>query len=131
MRIPIGAVVALGLWVVVAAAQEEPTYRTQTEVTIAGTVTKLASHVGQRGTPRSRATLALANGDEVLIHIGPTNFVRERELELRIGDRVTVTGSRVGDGTAALVIVRRMTRGSQTLDLRNSAGRPLWEDRYR
>lgn len=109
-------------------ANEEPTYRVETEVTVSGTVSAVFFHTGGRGTSRSRATLALADGATADIHIGPTSFVREKEMELAPGDRVTASGSRTAAG---LVIVRRLVRGKQTLDVRNAAGRPLWEERHK
>jgi len=107
---------------------EEPTYRVDSEVTVTGTVAKVFTYTGQRGTSRSRATLTLSDGSTVDIHIGPTGFLREKQMELAIGDRVTATGSRTGTG---LVIVRQFTRGGRTLEMRNAAGRPLWEDRHK
>ncbi len=109
-------------------APEEPTYRTDTEVAVTGTVSNGFFHTGNRGTSRSRATLMLSDGSTVDIHLGPTSFLREKQMELAIGDRVTVIGSRT---TAGMVIVRRVTRADKTLEMRNAAGRPLWEDRHK
>ena len=107
---------------------EEPAYQVQSEVTVTGTVAKVFTHTGQRGTPRSRATITAADGAAVDVHLGPSSFVTEKEMALAVGDRVTVIGSLAATG---MVIVRRMTRAGRTLDLRNAAGRPLWEDRHR
>lgn len=65
------------------------------------------------------------------IHIGPSSFVKDMGMELVVGDRVDVTGSRVISEGAPLVIVRRLTRRERVLDLRNAAGRPLWDNRYK
>ena len=115
---------------VVAAQQpnHEPTYQTSTEVTISGTISAVFFHTGGRGTSRARATVTQADKSTVDIHIGPTSFIREKEIELAVGDRVTATGSRTAGG---LVIVRQLVRGPQTLELRNAAGRPLWEERHK
>lgn len=107
---------------------EEPAYRVQSEVTVTGTVAKVFTYTGQRGTPRSRATITTADGAAVDVHLGPSSFVTEKQMELAVGDRVTVIGSRAMTG---MVIVRRLTRNGRTLELRNAAGRPLWEDRHR
>jgi hypothetical protein len=126
--------VLLCCWSVQLAAlpqQDEPTYRVESEVTIAGTVTRLSVHTGKRGTPRSRATLKTTDGTDAEIHIGPSGFVHDKGMELAVGDVVSVVGSQVIADDAPLVIVRRLSRGQQVLDLRNPAGRPLWEDRYK
>jgi len=82
-------------------ASEEPTYRVDAEVTVTGTVAKVFTHTGQRGTPRSRATITAADGTAVDLHLGPSSFVMERQMALAVGDRVTVNrvagGDRDGD----------------------------------
>ena len=107
---------------------EDPAYQVTSEITVVGTVTKVFAHTGQRGTPRSRATITAADGTSVDVHLGPSSFVSEKQMDLAPGDTVTVIGSRA---TTGMVIVRRLTRAGRTLDLRNAAGRPLWEDRHR
>jgi hypothetical protein len=52
-------------------------------------------------------------------------------LLLKIGAQVTVTGSRVVEDNAPLVVVRRITRGKQILDMRTADGRRFWPDRNR
>jgi len=107
---------------------EEPAYRVQTEVTVTGTVSRVFFHTGQRGTSRSRATITTAGGSTMDVHLGPTSFVREKSMELLVGDTVTVTGSQ---SPARMLIVMQLIRGGKTLDLRNAAGRALLEDRHR
>jgi hypothetical protein len=115
-----------------AAAQEkEPTYQLGTETTVRGTVTRLFTKTGQRGTARQRATLKQADDSTIDIHIGPTSYVVAKKMILKVGDQVTVTGSRVVEGGAPLVVVRRLTRDTQVLDMRGADGKRLWRDRYR
>src|SRR5947208_204462 len=122
----------LGGSTIPAAAQEkEPTYQLGTETTVTGTVTKLFTKTGQRGTPRQRATLKQADGSMIDIHIGPTSYIASRKMILKIGDQLTVTGSRVVEQGAPLVVVRRITRGKQVLDMRGTDGKRTWPDRYR
>jgi len=109
----------------------EPTYKPESEATLTGTVTKLFTHLGNRQHPRQRATLKQADGTTIDIHIGPTSYIRDNGLLLKVGDQVTVTGSRVVEDNAPLVVVRRITRGKQFLDMRQADGRRLWPDRYR
>ncbi|MEO8683131.1 MAG: hypothetical protein ABI665_29060 [Vicinamibacterales bacterium] len=111
--------------------QEEPTYNKGSVSTLTGVVTALGSHLGKRGTPRSRATLK-AGDASMLIHIGPTAFLDAKDFHLSVGDRVTVIGSKVkeDDGTE-MVIVRQITRGTTVLMMRDEEGRPLWDDKYK
>ncbi len=127
----------------VAAPQEkEPTYKLGSETTVSGTVTRLFTKTGQRGTPRQRATLKQADGSMIDIHIGPTSYIVDKKMVLKVGDRVTVTGSRVTEQGKPLVVVRRITlfrqsakrdgeASTQILDMRKADGTRLWPDRYR
>ena len=115
----------------VAAQEKEPTYKLGTETTVSGTVTKLFTKTGQRGTARQRATLKQADGNAIDIHIGPSSYIVDKKMMLKLGDQVTVTGSRVMEGGAPLVVVRRIVRGRQILDMRGADGKRLWPDRYR
>src|SRR5438067_13551227 len=115
-----------------AAAQEkEPTDQLGTETTVSGTVTKLFTKTGQRGTPRQRATLKQADGSTIDIHIGPASYIASKKMILKIGDQLTVTGSRVVEQRAPLIVVRRIRRGKQVLDMRGMDGKRTWPDRYR
>src|SRR3954466_1329598 len=87
---------------------DEPTYKSDSEVTISGTVAKTYARNGRRGTPRARATLMLMDGSTIDIHIGPSKYAADKGMALKIGDRVTVLGSRVIEEGAPLVIVRRI-----------------------
>jgi hypothetical protein len=112
-------------------AQTEPRYDPHSVETLSGVVSRIGSHTGKRGTPRTRATLKTARGP-VEVHLGPTVFLEENKLRLAPGNRITVTGSRVRqDDGGELVIVREVTKGRQVLRLRNEAGRPLWEERHK
>lgn len=110
---------------------DEPRYDTNTVATFAGVVSALSSHTGRRGTPRTRATIKTNDG-LTLLHIGPTSFLNEMKLRLAEGDSLTVIGSRVRDAeNQELVIVRELTKGKQVLALRNTEGRPLWDERFK
>ena len=115
----------------VAAQEKEPTYKLGSETTVSGTVTKLFTKTGQRGTPRQRATLKQADGTTIDIHIGPVSYITDKKMILKVGDQLTVTGSRVMEKGAPLVVVRRITRGKQLLDMRSADGKRLWPDNYR
>src|SRR5438552_8166632 len=133
MRLLLGVTLAtlMASNLLAAPQEKEPTYQLGTETTVTGTVTKLFTKTGQRGTPRQRATLKQADGSTIDIHIGPASYIASRKMILKIGDQLTVTGSRVVEQRAPLVVVRRILRGQQTLDMRKADGKRLWPDRYR
>jgi hypothetical protein len=109
----------------------EPTYKVDSETTVSGTVTKVFARNGRRGTPRTRATIRQANGSTIDIHLGPSTYAVDKGMTLKAGDVITALGSRIVEDGSPLVVVRRITRGKQTLDMRRADGRRLWPDRYR
>jgi hypothetical protein len=112
------------------AGQDEPRYDTSTVATFTGIVGAVSLHTGRRGNPRTRAMLKTKDGI-VQIHIGPTSFLQDRQVEIAEGDSLTVIGSRVSEDSGELIIVRQLTRGKQVLMLRNEDGRPLWDERFK
>jgi hypothetical protein len=60
------------------------------------------------------------------VHLGPSFFVDQQSLKLANGDRVEVKGSRILlDGTPTL-IAQEITRGDESMVLRDANGFPLW-----
>lgn len=71
--------------------------------------------------------LTLKTEKEALdVHLGPAWFLDRQDVEVRKGDTVSVTGSRiVFEGKPALVATR-LTLGEETLTLRDESGFPVW-----
>jgi hypothetical protein len=97
-----------------------------------GTVTTLQGDVVEiRRVPGARrgegVHLVVAAGTEKLVvHLGPSSFVDRQGLKLANGDQVEVKGSRVVlDGTPTL-IAPEITRGKESMVLRDASGVPLW-----
>jgi hypothetical protein len=121
-------------------AQEGPPYDPNTEATLTGTVEGIRSDgPGRLGWLMRVHTLGLAhqttNDQQVLlktdtdtlwIHLGPTAFLRDRKVDIKKRDRVTVTGSRVTLGDSQVVLAREVRRGDTAWSLRDAAGQPLW-----
>lgn len=131
------AAVPLNLW---AQQREAPTYDTISEATFTGTVADIrGGGPGRLGWLMRVHTLGLAHKgaddtqlllktdtDTVRIHLGPTAFLNDRKVEIRTGDRLTVTGSRVPAGDAQVVLARDIRKGDTVWALRNAGGQPLW-----
>jgi hypothetical protein len=70
-------------------------------------------------------TLKTAEG-EISVHLGPDAWVDQQELKLAKGDSITVKGSKVTFEGGPAIIAQSVTRGGETLVLRNSDGMPVW-----
>lgn len=133
MRTPTLAVLAAVLAPLLALAQGGPgrgpppdrLYDVATVTSVSGTV---ASEQRQdRGRGHRGVHLSLDTPAGALdVHLGPDFFVDGQPLKLAVGDQVTVTGSKVTFEGAPALVARSVSRGAETLVLRDEAGRPRW-----
>lgn len=100
-------------------------YDPATVTTVSGTVAAEQRHDRGRGHAGVHILLEV-EGQKLDVHLGPDTFVDHQPVKLAVGDQVTVTGSRVTLEGAPALIARSVTRGADTLVLRDEAGRPRW-----
>jgi len=60
------------------------------------------------------------------IHLGPAWYIENQDTEINVGDKVTVTGSKVEMGGEDVIIAKEVKKGGETLMLRDDAGNPYW-----
>lgn len=98
--------------------------------TIRGRVIRVEQTVPRepmRRTPDGvHVTLRLESGGTIAVHLGPAWFLEDHKLELRAGDTLVVTGSRVIIDGAPALIARKITTREHELVLRDDAGVPRW-----
>ena len=71
--------------------------------------------------------LMLRSGDKTIsVHLGPAWYVENQERQLEAGDNVRVEGPHVMYKGAEVLIAARVTRGDETLVLRDQDGIPAW-----
>lgn len=71
--------------------------------------------------------LLLRAGDETItVHLGPAWYIENQEGQIESGDQVRVVGSRVSLDGEAVLIAAAVTRGNETLVLRDEIGVPFW-----
>ena len=112
-----------------------PFYNTGTEVTITGTVDQVQQVTGTRAggqawnCPRGWSGTHLMLNTEagtLVVHVGPSAYLASKNFSIAKGDRLTIVGSRVQYQGSDFLIAKEITKGSEVLRLRNSAGFPLW-----
>ena len=95
--------------------------------TVTGTVQSI-----ERVRPMNTASRVLAvmirsdDGRTHVAHLGPANFVLSRQPRLRIGDQVTIKGSRVSIDGRDVLMTTVVTKDDTDLRLRQDDGRPMW-----
>ncbi|MGC8522632.1 MAG: DNA-binding protein [Steroidobacteraceae bacterium] len=107
-------------------------YDPSTVETVSGRIISIEHIVhGPRGAYGERLVLNTRQG-HLLVHLGPGWFMERQSLKLAPHDEVTITGSRVMLGGKAALIAAWVTKGHETLVLRNAQGLPVWRgSRYR
>lgn len=119
--------------------QQGPAYDTKTEATFNGTVADVKTGrsamywlarihtlgLGNEGVQAKQLLLKTDTGT-IQINLGPTAFLTERKVEIRKGDTLEVTGSRVTIAESPVVLAREIRKGDSTWTLRDATGLPLW-----
>ncbi|RYG49164.1 hypothetical protein EON79_02255 [bacterium] len=103
-------------------------YSRTSEVTFTGRVTgKLKSYgvEGGRAVP-VRILVKPAKGAIQTVDLGPTWFVKDQPTTVNIGDKITVTGSRLNINGQTVVNARLVRKGRASLVLRDTRGFPYW-----
>lgn len=104
----------------------ERVYDPATVETVTGTVTAIERVPSKRpGHAGVHLTLKTAQG-AIAVHLGPAWYIDAQEPRLKVGDAITVKGSRVTVGGKPAIVAQSVTLGDQTLVLRDDTGRPAW-----
>jgi hypothetical protein len=102
-----------------------PKYNPSTEVTVKGAVEKVTEDANPMGW--SGTHLTLKTGTETLdVHLGPSDFLREKKFEIATGDQVEVIGTKIKYEGADALLAREIKKGDKSLILRNAQGIPQW-----
>jgi hypothetical protein len=60
------------------------------------------------------------------VHLAPSSFMKQYEINIRKGDNVTVVGSRITFEGKTALIAKSVEIGRETYNFRDQSGRPLW-----
>ena len=103
-------------------------YNPQTVTTIQGTVESLGPK-GPRGQQESR--IIKTDQGSILVHLGPTRYMNQLQMQLNPGDAVEVTGSNVVMRGRTLLLAKEVKACGKTFQLRDDQGLPLWRGQGR
>jgi hypothetical protein len=102
-----------------------PLYDAKTEVTLKGTVEEV-KQIPSRG--RSTGThLMLKTSEETIeVHVGPSWFLSQQQVEFAKGNEIEVTGSKVKWNGKDALLAREIKADGKVVTLRNAQGVPEW-----
>lgn len=98
-------------------------------VTIEGTVDRIYTHTAG-GTDELVLHVMTNDGRSVFVQAGPAWFAKQKNVDFRMGDRVSVTGHLVSNpGQSESLVARTIETQDQTFTIRDRQLRPEWARR--
>jgi hypothetical protein len=67
---------------------------------------------------------------EMAIHLGPEWYIEHQDFEIKVGDKIEVTGSKVTFQGKPAMIAAEVKKNHDVLKLRDENGFPFWSGRY-
>jgi hypothetical protein len=115
---------AVGFLAIAGLAQSPPKYDPAAETKLKGTVEEF-KFVPASGKPTGY--LVVKSGQEtVQIFLGPKSFLDDMGASFKLADAVEITGCKVKQDGADLILAREVVKGDDTLTLRFKDGKPAW-----
>jgi hypothetical protein len=102
-----------------------PKYDVSTETKMNGEVEEVK--LPPAGSEKEIAHLLVKIGTETVdVYLCPKSFLDDMGVSFSKGDQITVTGSRIKQGEADLILAREVVKGTDDLVLRDAKGNPVW-----
>lgn len=112
-----------------AAKPTAPKYDLQTETKIKATIEEVK--LPPKGSEREIAHLMVKSGADTLdVYLCPKSFMDDMGMDFGKGDEISLTGSKVKDGDADLILAREVVKGNNSFVLRDGKGEPVWSWRH-
>jgi sporulation protein YlmC with PRC-barrel domain len=105
-------------------------YNTNAVKTITGTVESVGSFKPEAAPAGAAGGLRLrvktTDGNLVTVYAGPTSYAEQKDFFIMPGDQISITGSEAKIRSRTVILASELKKGSQTLELRDQSGKPLW-----
>jgi hypothetical protein len=102
-----------------------PRYDVHSETKIKVTVEEVK--LPPKGSEKEIAHVLVKNATETVdVYLCPKSFLDDMGVSFAKGDDIALTGSRVKQGEADLILAREVVKGTDTLVLRDEKGNPVW-----
>jgi hypothetical protein len=104
-----------------AASAPAPPYEIAYEGLVAGVIQSVMRHPGMD------VELTIGVGEKTFaVLVAPMNWLDEQQAVFRSGERAEIVGARLEHGSGETIVAREIYTAGQTLVVRDSEGRPLW-----
>ena len=84
-----------------------------------------------KGSEKETVHLMVKSGADTLdVYLCPKSFMDDMGMDFSKGDEISLTGSKVKDVDAELILAREVVKGNNTFVLRDAKGDPVWSWRH-
>lgn len=105
-----------------------PKYDSQSEIKTKGTIEEIKTF--SLGSRKDYTELIIKNGADTLqIYLSPKPFEDEMGISFAKGDDVAITGSKIKQEDAEVILAREIIKGTDTFMFRDDKGKPVWDER--
>jgi hypothetical protein len=111
-------------------ARRMPIYDPKTEITIQGTIEEVKQYAG-RGSSSGTHLMLKTSEETIEVHVGPSWFLSQQQIEFAKGNEIEVTGSKVKLYGKDALLAREIKKDGKVITLRNAQGVPAWAGRRR
>jgi hypothetical protein len=118
-------IAAFALLATSAFPQASPKYDATTETKIKGIIQELKLVPPSGGKPIVYLAMK-GSPDSVEVFLCPKKFLDDMGVAFKADDEIEVTGSKVKQDGADLILAREVTKSGDTLTLRFKDGKPAW-----
>jgi hypothetical protein len=101
-------------------------YNPATVETVTGKVTAVERAVPMKGMGSGIHLQLKTDKETIPVHLGPAWYIQRLDEEIRQGDTIEVTGSRVTVAGKPAIIAAEVKKGDALLTLRDNSGTPAW-----
>ncbi len=101
-------------------------YSPATVETLEGSILKIEKITPFKGMNYGIHIIVKTDEEEIPVHLGPGWFIENQENELKVKDKIKVTGSKITYNDKPAVIAAEIKKGDETLVLRDKGGFPVW-----
>jgi len=103
----------------------QPKYDLSTEIKVKATVEEVK--LPPKGSEKEIAHLLVKIGADTFdVYLCPKSFLDDMGVSFTPGEEIELTGSKVKQGDAELILAREIVKGTDTLVLRDEKGKPVW-----
>lgn len=103
-----------------------PKYDLKTELRVKGVVADTDNHQCPISGGLGSHLVLKTQESTIAVHLAPTKFVQQYELNLKRGDNVEVIGTKILFEDKDAMLARQVIRGEETFVFRDASGNPAW-----